>query len=163
MRLYLLPSLSLLKDHAPAALEIWTVLQLIPIERRYAMYGEWKDSAYRRSPILTLRKAETERDVKAILRRLSTENVKQLGKALAKVAHTNPTITFAIALNQVQSYDNLIGPVVEASRYFTEFGYDVMTYSLLDALCSGKSKTKDDGTSVAIWLQGTLLPVHSTV
>jgi THO complex subunit 2 len=118
------------------------------------MYGEWKDSTYRRIPALSVRKAEAERDVKGILRRLSTENVKKLGKTLAKVAHTNPTIIFAIALNQVQSYDNLILPVVEVARYLTEFGYDVMTYSLLDALSSGKTKTKDDGTSVALWLQG---------
>ena len=154
VRLYLLPSISLLSSHTVAALEIWTVLRLIPLETRYALYGEWKDTFYRRSPVLALRKAETERDVKAILRRLSTENVKQLGKSLGKVAHTNPTIVFAVALKQVESYDNLIGPIVEAARYLTEFGYDVLTYSLLDSLSAGKSKTKDDGTSVAVWLQG---------
>lgn len=149
-----MPSISLLEHHAAAAIEIWNVLKLFPIERRFQMYGEWKDSIYRRIPALSVRKAEAERDVKGILRRLSTENVKKLGKTLAKIAHTNPTVIFAIALNQVQSYDNLILPVVEVARYLTEFGYDVMTYSILDALSSGKTKTKDDGTSVALWLQG---------
>ena len=154
IRTALLPATSLLEHHTPAALELWSVLSLLPIERRFALYGEWKDSLYRRIPALAVRKAEAERDVKSILRRLSTENVKQLGKTFAKIAHTNPTIIFAVALNQVQSYDNLIVPVVDAARYLTELGYDVLTYSLLDALSSGKSKTKEDGTSVALWLQG---------
>lgn len=157
IRTGLLPAISLLEHHTPAALELWSVLSLLPIERRFALYGEWKDSLYRRIPALSVRKAEAERDVKSILRRLSTENVKQLGKTLAKVAHTNPTIIFQVCLNQVQSYDNLIVPVVDAARYLTELGYDVLTYSLLDALSSGRSKTKEDGTSVALWLQGEFL------
>jgi THO complex subunit 2 len=154
VRQYLLPGISLLEHHSAAALQLWTVLSLFPIEKRYQLYGEWKDTLYRRIPALSVRKAEAERDVKSILRRLSTENVKKLGKTLAKVVHTNPTIIFAVVLNQVQSYDNLIIPVVDAARYLSEFGYDVMTFSLLDALSSGKSKTKEDGTSVALWLQG---------
>lgn len=112
---------------------------------------------YRRIPALSVKKAEAERDIKSVLRRLSTDNVKTLGKSLVKIAHTNPTIVFAIVLNQVQSYDNLINPVIEAVRYLTAFGYDVLAFSLLDALSSGKTKTKDDGTSVAMWLQGMLL------
>lgn len=156
IRQFLLPAISLLEYHTVAAIEIWTVLSCLPIEARFTLYGEWKDSMYRRIPALTVRKAEAERDVKNVLRRLSTDNVKKLGKTLAKIAHTNPAIIFAIVLNQVQSYDNLIVPVVEAARYLCEFGYDVMTFSLLDALSSGKAKTKEDGTSTAMWLQGTL-------
>lgn len=109
---------------------------------------------YRKIPALSVRKAESERDVKNLLRRLSTENVKSLGKVFARIAHTNPCVIFSVALNQVQSYDNLIVPVVEAARYLSDLSYDVFTFSLLDALCSGKTKTKDDGTSVALWLQG---------
>ncbi|KAI5476268.1 Tho2 protein [Pseudohyphozyma bogoriensis] len=154
VRTYLIPSLSLLDAHSPAALTIWTVLERFPVEKRWQLYGEWKDSFYRRIPALEVRKAEAERDVKGILRRLSTDNAKKLGKSFAKAAHTNPTIVFAIALNQVQSYDNLILPVVEACRYLTNFGFDVLAYSLLDALTANKAKTKDDGTSVALWLQG---------
>jgi THO complex subunit 2 len=157
VRTHLLPAVALLESHSVAAIEIWTVLVHLPIEKRYELYGEWKDTTYRRIPALSVRKAEAERDVKSILRRLSTENVKKLGKTLAKTAHTNPTIIFAIVLNQVQSYDNLIVPVVDAARYLSEFGYDVMTFSLLDALSSGKAKTKEDGTSVAMWLSGESL------
>ncbi|GAA5887200.1 hypothetical protein JCM5296_004560 [Sporobolomyces johnsonii] len=154
IRLFFLPSISLLEHHTAAALEIWTVLSLFPIETRFELYGEWKDVWYRRVPALGVRKAEAERDVKSVLRRLSTDNVKKLGKTFAKIAHTNPTVIFAVALNQVQSYDNLIHPVVEAARYLTELGYDVLAYSVLDSLSSNRNKTKEDGTSVAMWLQG---------
>ena len=151
-RSYLLPALSLLSDNSAAALELWQVLKLLSIEQRFALYGEWKDTLYRRIPALSVRKAEAERDIKMLLRRLSTDNVKKLGKSFAKIAHTNPTVVFQIALHQVQSYDNLVGPVVDAARYLTEFGFDVLAYSLLDALSGSKSKVKEDGTSVALWL-----------
>ncbi|GAA5863246.1 hypothetical protein JCM3774_000827 [Rhodotorula dairenensis] len=154
LRTYLVPSISILEHYPSAALEVWKVLSVFPIETRFQIYGEWKDVHYRRDPALAIRKAEAERDVKSLLRRLSTENVKKLGKTFARIAHTNPTVIFGIALNQVQSYDNLIIPVVEACRYLTDLGYDVMAYSILDALSSSRPKTKEDGTSIAMWLQG---------
>lgn len=152
IRGHLLPALSLLDSHVVAAHEIWSVLNYFPIEKRFAFYGEWKDMLYRKIPALSVRKAQSERDVKSILRRLSTENVKKLGKTLAKVAHTNPVVIFGVALNQVSSYDNLIAPVVESSRYLTHFGYDVLVYSILDALSADRPKTKEDGTSTSLWL-----------
>ncbi|GAA5854301.1 hypothetical protein JCM8547_001771 [Rhodosporidiobolus lusitaniae] len=154
LRLYLIPGLSLLSNHASAALTLWDVLSLFPLETRFALYGEWKNSHYRRIPALEVRKAEAERDVKSLLRRLSTENVKKLGKTFARVAHTNPMVIFAVALNQVMSYDNLIAPVVEAARYLTPLGYDCLAWSILEALSGDRPKTKEDGTSVAMWLQG---------
>ena len=147
IRLHLLPSISLLESHTVAAIEIWRVLEMLPMAKRFSFYGEWKDTFYRRIPALAVRKAEAERDVKSILRRLSTQNVKKLGKTFAKIAHTNPTVVFHVTLNQIQSYDNLISPVLEATRYLTDFGYDVLAYSVLDALSSDRPKTKDDGTS----------------
>ncbi|GAA5926046.1 Tho2p [Sporobolomyces koalae] len=154
LRIHLLPSLSLLSNHSVSSLEVWAILSLFPIEKRFELYGEWKDVWYRKIPILGVRKAEAEKDVKSILRRLSTENVKKLGKTLAKVAHTNPTVIWSVALNQVMSYDNLILPVIDAARYLTELGYDVLAYCVLDALSGTRNKTKEDGTSVAMWLSG---------
>ncbi|GAA5910057.1 uncharacterized protein JCM6883_000540 [Sporobolomyces salmoneus] len=154
IRIHLLPSISLLHTHSVSSLEIWDVLSLFPIEKRFELYGEWKDVWYRKIPVLTVRKAEAEKEVKSILRRLSTENVKKLGKTLAKVAHTNPTVIWSVALNQVMSYDNLILPVIDAARYLTDLGYDVLAYCVLDALSGTRNKTKEDGTSVAMWLSG---------
>ena len=154
VRLHLLPGIALLEHHPAAATEIWRVLSLYPIEERFALYGEVKDSLTRRNPELGVRKAEAERDCKSILRRLSTDNSKKLGKLLARTAYTNPAAVFAVVINQIQSYDNLIVPVVEASRYLSTLSYDVLAYSILDALSSDRPKTKDDGTSIAMWLSG---------
>ncbi|GAA5964710.1 hypothetical protein JCM3765_004364 [Sporobolomyces pararoseus] len=154
IRIHLLPSISLLQNHSVSSLEIWEILNLFPIEKRFELYGEWKDVWYRRIPILGVRKAEAEKDVKSILRRLSTENVKKLGKTLAKIAHTNPCVIWSVALNQVMSYDNLILPVIDAARYLTDLGYDVLAFCVLDALSGTRNKTKEDGTSVAMWLSG---------
>ncbi|GJN90767.1 hypothetical protein Rhopal_003781-T1 [Rhodotorula paludigena] len=154
LRVYLVPGVSLLSSHIAAGTEVWRVLSLFPIETRFTLYGEWKDVHYRRNPALGVRKAEAERDIKSILRRLSTDNAKKLGKAIACVAQTNPTAVFSVTLNQVQSYDNLIIPVVEALRYASDLSYDVLAYSILDSLSSSRPKTKDDGTSIAMWLSG---------
>ncbi|GAA5893597.1 hypothetical protein JCM8208_000838 [Rhodotorula glutinis] len=154
VRLHLLPGIALLEHHPAAATEIWRVLSLYPIEQRFALYGEVKDSLTRRNPELGVRKAEAERDCKSILRRLSTDNSKKLGKLLARTAYTNPAAVFAVVINQIQSYDNLIVPVVEASRYLSTLSYDVLAYSILDALSSDRPKTKEDGTSIAMWLSG---------
>ncbi|KAI5479958.1 Tho2 protein [Pseudohyphozyma bogoriensis] len=89
-------------------------------------------------------KAEAERLVKGCLRRLSTDNAKKLGESFTKVVRTNPTIVFAIVLNQVQSYDDLFPPVFETGRYLTNFGFKVLAYSLLDALTASETKTKDE-------------------
>ncbi|GAA6028291.1 hypothetical protein JCM8097_006959 [Rhodosporidiobolus ruineniae] len=154
LRVHLLPAVSLLSSSTAAALELWRVLSLFPIETRFELYGEWKAFAYRRIPSLGVRKAEAERDTKGVLRRLSIDNVKKLGKVLSRVAHTNPTVVFAVALNQAMNYENLVNPIVESVRYLTELGYDVLAYSILDALSSDRPKMKEDGTSIAMWLQG---------
>lgn len=166
LRIHLLPSISLLNNHSVSSLEIWEVLNLFPIEKRFELYGEWKDVWYRKIPVLGVRKAEAEKEVKSILRRLSTENVKKLGKTLAKVAHTNPAVIWSVALNQVMSYDNLILPVIDAARYLTDLGYDVLAFCVLDALSGTRNKTKEDGTSVAMWLSGTFAlfcPPHESL
>lgn len=157
IRLHFIPALTLSEPNPSMAMELWDVLRNYHYTTRFAFYGEWKDRSYKRLPELRVRRAEAERDSKGLLRRLSIDNVKQFGRSLAKIAHTNPTVLFEIALNQVQSYDNLIGPVVESARYFTPFGYDVLAYSLLDALSNPeKERTKSDGTNISLWLQGVL-------
>lgn len=154
IRMHLIPALALSEPNPASTMDLWDVLRNYPYITRFSFYGEWKDRSYKRFPELRVRKAEAERDAKGLLKRLSVDNVKQFGRSLAKIAHTNPAVLFEIALNQVQSYDNLIGPVVESARYLTPLGYDVLTYSLLDALSNPeKERTKTDGTNISLWLQ----------
>jgi len=155
VRMHIIPALSISEPNPSATHEVWEILRNFQYTARFAIYGEWKDRLYKRMPELRVKRAEAERDAKGLLKRLSSDNVKQFGRSLAKIAHTNPCVLFEIALNQVQSYDNLIGPVVESARYLTPFGYDVLAYSLLDALSNPeKERTKSDGTNISLWLQG---------
>ena len=54
-----------------------------------------------------------------MMRRLSKENTKQYGRHLGKITHSNPGVVFDTILSQIQSYDNLIVPVVEMMKYVT--------------------------------------------
>ena len=155
IRSHLIPAISLSDPNPALIFDFWDLLSMLSYLTRFSMYGEWKDRSYKKMPELRVRRAEAERDAKGILKRLSIDNVKQFGRSLAKIGHTNPLVLFEIALNQVQSYDNLIGPVVESARYLTPFGYDALAYSLLDALSNPeKERTKSDGTNISLWLQG---------
>ena len=57
-------------------------------------------------------------------------------------------------LSQIQLYDNLIGPVVDSFKYLTSLSFDVLSYSIIEALNNPeKDRTKHDGTSISLWLQ----------
>lgn len=153
VRSFLLPTLSMTSGNSGLVSEVWVILRHLPYTERYALYGEWKHALYRR-PELRVRQAETEKEAKGILKRISSDNVKLSGRSLAKASHANPTIFFTVALNQVQSYSNLIAPIVECAKYLTHFEYDIFGFNLMDALSNPeKERTKQDGTSVSLWLQ----------
>lgn len=153
IRHVLLPALSMTSGNSGLVSEVWVILRQLPYTERFSIYGEWKYALYKR-PELRVRQAEVEKEAKGILKRISSDNVKLSGRALAKASHANPTIFFTVALNQVQSYSNLIAPIVECAKYLTHFEYDVFGFNLIDALSNPeKDRTKQDGTSVSQWLQ----------
>lgn len=76
--------------------------------------------------------------------------VKQYGRLLGKVTHSNPLPVLDIAVEQVQAYDNMIPPVVESFKFLSQLTYDsiLCTSSLLGAnFCGGSF----------IWLCAALL------
>lgn len=57
-------------------------------------------------------------------------------------------------LVQIQTYDNLIVPVVDALKYLTSMSYDVLGYCVVEALVAAeRNRFKHDGTSISLWLQ----------
>lgn len=57
-------------------------------------------------------------------------------------------------LSQLQLYDNLIDPVVDSFKYLTSLSFDVLGFSIIEALNNPeKDRTKHDGTSISLWLQ----------
>ncbi|WFD41584.1 THO2 plays a role in transcriptional elongation [Malassezia psittaci] len=153
VRTQLLPGISLAESNAALLHELWTILCQMPYTDRFQLYGEWKHRAYKKLD-LKFRKSETEREARGILRRVSADNVRSSGRSLAKASHPNPTIFFAVVLHQIQSYDNLIEPVVDAAKYLTPVEYDIFSFSLIEALSNPeKDRTKSDGTNTSLWLK----------
>jgi len=134
--------------------EVWQVLKGLRYEDRYSLYGFWKGSAPNRYPELQVVTAATEKEAKSVMRRINKEDVKQYGRMFAKYAHSNPQIVFAAAMKQLEGgYDNMVQPLVDACKYLTDMGQDILTYALLESLSkTTRSKVQDDGTSPAKWM-----------
>ncbi|KAJ1897961.1 THO2 plays a role in transcriptional elongation [Kickxella alabastrina] len=97
---------------------------------------------------------ETRRQVRSVMRRLSADNVKLMGRQLCNLCHSTPTLSLKIILDQVCSYGNLVRPVVEAFRYLTPFDSDVMFFTVLKIIGDPSSaRVKDDGVNPAHWMQ----------
>ncbi|KAG6378421.1 transcription factor/nuclear export subunit protein 2-domain-containing protein [Boletus reticuloceps] len=154
LRLYLLPSLPLIRGNAVCTVEIWNIIRQYETTARWKLYGEWKTSTYNLHPELRIRQVQADRESKGILRRLSHQTIDTLSGTVAKLAHSNPCIFFANAVNQIMAYDNLAGVVIQALRYVTNMGFDVLVYVILDALSNPyKNRVKDDGVNISDWLQ----------
>ena len=101
-----------------------------------------------------MKKGKIQKSIKRIMQRISKENVKPTSRALAKLSHSAPGLLFDYVLSQIQLYDNLIGPVVDSLKYSTNLSFDVLGYSIIEALNNPeKDRTKHDGTSISLWLQ----------
>ena len=54
---------------------------------------------------------------------------------------------------QVEAYSVMTEPILDAMRFFTPFGFDVLSFVLVDRLASGRDKLKADGLNISDWLQ----------
>uniref|UniRef100_A0A8C6M6R7 THO complex subunit 2 n=1 Tax=Nothobranchius furzeri TaxID=105023 RepID=A0A8C6M6R7_NOTFU len=116
--------------------------------------NNWKNETYSGHPLLVKVKAQTVDRAKYIMKRLTKENVKQSGRQIGKLSHSNPTILFDYMLSQIQWYDNLIVPVVDSLKFLTSLNYDVLAYCIIEALANPeKEKMKHDDTTISSWLQ----------
>lgn len=135
-------------------MDVWNILRQFDTPLRWRLYGEWKTKTYKSHPELRVREVQTDREAKGILRRLSHKTIDSLSGPVAKLAHSNPCIFFANAVNQIMAYDNLAGVVIQALNYVTIMGFDVLIYVVLDALANPhKDRVKDDGVNTSDWLQ----------
>ncbi|KAJ2747408.1 THO2 plays a role in transcriptional elongation [Coemansia sp. BCRC 34301] len=101
---------------------------------------------------------EIRRKVRSIMRRLSGDTVKLMGRQLCNLCHPSPTLSLKIILDQVCSYDNLVDSVVEAFRYLTPLDADILFFVVLRIIDDPSStKVKDDGVNAAHWLQSLSL------
>ncbi|GAV74210.1 Tho2 domain-containing protein/Thoc2 domain-containing protein [Cephalotus follicularis] len=149
----LLPSLQLIPANPAVGQEIWEVMNLFPYEVRYRLYGEWEKDDERNPMVLAARQT-AKLDTRWILKRLAKENLKQLGRMVAKLAHANPMTVLRTIVHQIEAYRDMITPVVDAFKYLTQLEYDALEYVVIERLVQGgRDKLKDDGLNLSDWLQ----------
>ena len=161
LRLYLIPALTIIRGNAVCTVEVWNMVRTYETTSRGQLYGEWK-MMYKKHPELRVREVQADRESKDIMRRLSHKTIESLSGAVGKLAHSNPCIFFANAVNQIMAYDNLADVVIQALKYVTNMGFDVLAFVILDALANpNKQRLKDDGVNISDWLQSLFaLPSH---
>lgn len=147
----ILTSVSLIESNCGLADELWQFLKCFPYSARYRLYANWKKEPT--IPIMIKTRALTMKRIKYIMKRLSKENVKFSGRQIGKLSHSNPSFLFEYILSQIQSYDNLTGPVVDSLKYLTSISYDVLIFCIIEALSNpSKDRTKHDGATISPWL-----------
>lgn len=165
----LLPSLQLIPANPAVDMEIWGVLSLLPYETRYRLYGEWEKET-EQNPIVLAARQTAKLDTRRLLKRLAKENLKPLGRMVAKLAHANPMTVLRTIVQQVEAYRDMITPVVDAFKYLTQLEYDILQYIVIERLAQGgRAKLKDNGLNLSDWLQclasfwGHLCKKHNAV
>lgn len=149
----LLPSLQLIPANPAVGQGIWEVMNLLPYEVRYRLYGEWERDDEKIPMVLAARQT-AKLDTRRILKRLAKENLKQLGRMVAKLAHANPMTVLRTIVHQIEAYRDMITPVVDAFKYLTQLEYDILEYVVIERLAQGgRDKLKDDGLNLSDWLQ----------
>ncbi|XP_030748048.1 THO complex subunit 2 isoform X2 [Sitophilus oryzae] len=152
--LSIFPSLSYLECNCCVAEEVWTLMKLYPYQIRYSLYARWKNETYSSYPDLMKKRGDSEKQIKNIMKRVSKENVKPVGRLIGKLTHCSPGFLFDYVLLQIQVYNNLINPVVDSLKYLTNLSYDVLGYCLIETLSNAdKKRVKHDSTSISTWLQ----------
>ena len=149
----LVPALSMTKSNPGVVTEVFELIKQFSTSVRYSIYAEWYTGATSRQPDIKSAFDQVRAETKDVLKRISKTNLKQMAKSLAKVATASPGVVFAVAIGQIESYDNLVEVVVECARYFTYLGYDVLTWSLMSSLgVRGRNRVQADGMLTSKWL-----------
>ena len=173
---FMVPSLSLFPSDTLLPKELWSLLKKLPYTLRYNLYSAWRKPGLEKGTLrsmlpkdvksgkipkpLGIIESEIETGIAAryVLKRISKENIKDMGRQLSKTSHNNPLVVFTDILAKIESYDNLILMMVDTFQYVTELSLDVMGYCLLLSLSGGdgggqrRSGTKMGGLNTEQWL-----------
>jgi THO complex subunit 2 len=137
-------------------------MRCLPYCERHLLYKAWRGRGVDRTAIglkhFEVARAECEagHDARQALKRVANEkkNAKHVGRALAKTAHSNPFVVFHIILSQIESYDNMIQPIIESFGFMTPLALDVLSYMLpLHLADTSRHKLQDNGIHISHWFQ----------
>jgi len=90
---------------------------------------------------------------KSSLKQLTSETQRNVGRKFAKISHRDPLTLLNHLVNRIESYENMIDPIVESFKFLNPLSLDILSYVLVRHVASERSKLKSDGTNVSDWLQ----------
>lgn len=90
----ILPALSYMDCNCCIAEEIWSIIKMFPYHHRYSFYARWKNDTYLIHPKLIRRRGLAQKQIKALMKRVSKENVKPVGRSIGKLSHCSPGFLF---------------------------------------------------------------------
>lgn len=158
----ILPSMSILSVNPGCVCEIWAATKKFPCRERHSLYSTWRGRSLEREAVGTKHFEVAEAECKAgyharqSLKRVANDkkNSKHVGRVLAKAAHSNPLVVFRVILSQVESYGNMIQPIVESLGFLSPLALDVLSYMLSSHLAdTSRHKLQNDGINIAHWFQ----------
>mmetsp|Transcript_19210 Transcript_19210/g.59204 ORF Transcript_19210/g.59204 Transcript_19210/m.59204 type:complete len:507 (+) Transcript_19210:1265-2785(+) len=162
LRRIVLPALSLMTPNPGIALEIWTSVKDLRHEDRRLLYLAWRgrsleDSSPRLKHYeLSYMECTAGFEARRMLKRVANERrfSKHVGRQLAKVSHSNPLMVFHVILSQIESYDNMIVPLIDSLSYMTPLALDILAFMLPQRFVeSTRAKILPDGMTLSQWFQ----------
>ncbi|KAF2012509.1 hypothetical protein BU24DRAFT_253260 [Aaosphaeria arxii CBS 175.79] len=150
---FLGPALSYSGENPGVVNEVWALFSQFDTATRYSIYQNWFAGPGKSK--LRPKFAEVTHTVQQLFRRISSENTREMGRALATSACSSPGIVFELALRAAESYSNMIQPLVECCRYLTPLGYDCLNWTFINAFKNTRATMEGDGMLTKSWLRHT--------
>lgn len=149
---FLCPTLSFTGQNPGVVNEVWELLKQFDTATRFTIYDQWQVKAGMKPTFRQLFKKVNTATSKE-LNKVTTTNVKESGRKIAKISYSNPGIVFKNIVTRLIGYPNMIDALVECSKYITLLGYDVLTWTLITTLTnSSREGKKGDGMFAQGWL-----------
>ncbi|ANZ74308.1 BA75_01284T0 [Komagataella pastoris] len=152
-RSFILPCFPLLEENCPLIQELFNIIAEYPLEVRYNLYGDLHYNISKNVSEIKLPYNKAEKQTKDALKRLSNTNIQTMMRKLAKIALSNPIPCLLVIVQQLESYDNLNQLIVDVSKYFNDFTWDVLPFVILIRLTVNRPHYQSDGINISQWLQ----------
>lgn len=153
VRKFIFPATPLLAANPAVAIDVYSMMKLFPFEKRYLLYNEMTTKLSQDDVFIKVAFNKAERDTKNALKSLSIDNLGTQSRKIAKIVSTNPLATLPSVIGQIENYDKVSELIVATSKFFNDFAYDVLQYTLLLKLTSGRNSIQADGVNQMMWVQ----------
>ncbi|MEN2497788.1 MAG: THO complex subunit 2 [Marteilia pararefringens] len=138
----LIPAVSLCDSNIFILNNFWRLFRWLDFKRRFKIYSLIDKYLYSSCEALMEVKYTSLVAIRGLLKRLSNDNIKEFSAMIVKLALTSPLIVFKEIFDQIQSYENIINPIVECLSSLIGYSYDILSYLFVAFIDRVKSDVK---------------------